>query len=155
VGQLFGSAAAAKFGPMWSSHIVSVVDYAAAVAEQDEAARAEVRQELGQSEVALADFFAGASGGRLPVSAARSAVAMHVKQLTGQADAYAARDYVTADRIYREGYEHAYDLGGALAGALLPAADRACGVQILSQGGDLGIGRSMRDDGVLRMNAFK
>jgi hemolysin III len=31
----------------------------------------------------------------------------------------------------------------------------ACGVQTLSQGRDLGIGRSLRDGGVLRMNAFK
>jgi hypothetical protein len=42
-----------------------------------------------------------------------------------QADAYAAKDYATADQLYRESYQHTYDLGGTLADALLPAADRA------------------------------
>jgi hypothetical protein len=125
VGELFGAAAAKTFGPMWSQHVVSVVAYGGALADQDDAARARAREELVKYEHELADFFAGASHGRLSRDAARQAVAMHVEHLTKQADAYAARDYATADRIYRQGYEHAYDLGLSLADALLPAADRA------------------------------
>jgi hypothetical protein len=52
-------------------------------------------------------------------------VAQHVGHLTGQADAYAAADYATADRLYRLGYQHTYDLGLTLSDALLPAGDRA------------------------------
>ena len=70
-------------------------------------------------------FFATASHGRLPQKAARAAIVEHVGHLTGQADMYAAKDYVGADEMYRMGYQHTYDLGLTLANALLPLADRA------------------------------
>jgi hypothetical protein len=50
---------------------------------------------------------------------------MHVDHLLQQADAYAAHDYRTADRIYREGYSHAFALGEALAATLLPPSAAA------------------------------
>jgi hypothetical protein len=50
---------------------------------------------------------------------------MHVDHLTGQADAYVAKDYATADKLYREGFQHTYALGLALDNALLPKADVA------------------------------
>lgn len=124
VGRLFGDATARQFGPMWSGHVVAVVEYGGAVADQDDEARRRARARLVEDEHRLADFFAGASRGRLPGDAARQAVGMHVEHLTSQADAYARRDYATADRNYREGYAHAYDMGGTLADVLLPDADR-------------------------------
>jgi hypothetical protein len=125
VGQLFGDAAAKAFAPMWSGHIVGLFAYAAALAGHDDAARTTAAADLLKAENELGDFFAGASKGRLPQSAARAAVAMHVQHLTQQADAYAAKDYAKADQIYRDGFEHTYDLGLTLDNALLPAADRA------------------------------
>jgi hypothetical protein len=125
IGQLFGAATAEQFGPMWSEHVVELVAYAAAVADQDAAARAHAREELIEYEEELADFFAGASRGRLPRAAARGAILMHVDHLTQQADAYAEGDYATADRLYRLSYQHTYDLGLTLADSLLPARDRA------------------------------
>ena len=125
VGQLFGDATASKFGPMWSDHVVALFAYAGAVADHDESARKRSRNDLVEDEKNLGYFFAGASHGRLPRDAARGAIVMHVDHLTKQADAYAARDYATANRLYRQGYQHTYDLGLTLADALLPAADRA------------------------------
>jgi hypothetical protein len=109
---------------MWSEHIVALFSYAGALASQDAAAQAGARKELVEYEQKLGDFFAAASHGRLPQKAARAAIVEHVGHLTGQADAYAAKDYVGADEMYRMGYQHTYDLGLALANALLPAADR-------------------------------
>jgi hypothetical protein len=125
IGQLFGAATAKKFGPMWSEHIVALFAYAGAVADQDDDERADAHEELTEYEGDLAEFFAGASHGRLSPAAARAAVTMHVSHLTMQADAYAAHDYQTADRYYRMSYQHTYDLGLTLANALLPAVDRA------------------------------
>jgi hypothetical protein len=125
VGQLFGDAAAKAFAPLWSQHVVAVVEYGGAVADQDDDARAHAKEELVDFEEKLAAFFAGASHGRLPPDAAEQAVGMHVDHLTMQADAYAKGDYATADRIYRQGYQHTYDMGSTLAGALLPARDSA------------------------------
>jgi len=125
VRRLFGDAAANAFAPQWSEHIVQLVAYAAALGDQDDAARSTARERLVKFEGELADFFAGASKGRLKPADARAAVAMHVQHLTTQADAYAAGDYAKADQLNREGYEHTYDMGLALADALLPAGDRA------------------------------
>src|SRR3712207_791975 len=93
VGRLFGDATAKRFGPMWSDHVLSVVEYGGAVADRDEPAREHAHGDLVRHEHELADFFAGASHGRLPRDAARAAVAVHVGHLTKQADAYAKRDY--------------------------------------------------------------
>lgn len=125
IGQLFGQATADKFSPMWSEHIVALFAYAGALAAHDNAALKTARDELVEYEEQLGDFFAGASHGRLPKSAARAAIVQHVGHLTGQADAYAAKDYTTADELYRMGYQHTYDLGLALANSLLPTGDVA------------------------------
>lgn len=125
VGKLFGTATAQRFQPLWSEHIVSLFAYAGAQADHDDAARARARDELTEYEGELAGFFAGGSHGRLSPTTARSLVTLHIQHLTGQADAYAAGNYAQADQLYREGFEHTYDLGLLLAQALLPPADTA------------------------------
>jgi hypothetical protein len=125
VGDLFGAPAASKFKPLWAEHIVELFTYARGVADQDDAVRADARKELIEYEQDLAGFFTGASQGRLTTAAANGAMRLHVDHLLMQADAYAAHDYATADRIYRESYEHTYDLGGTIAGALLPPKEAA------------------------------
>jgi hypothetical protein len=125
VDRLFGSATAEKFGPLWSQHIVGFFAYAGALAAHDDAGRADARRQLTRYEGDLAAFFAGGSHGRLPVTTAKSLVAMHIDHLTGQADAYAQGKYAEANELYRAGFEHTYDLGLGLAQALLPPADTA------------------------------
>jgi hypothetical protein len=125
VGDLFGAAAATTFEPMWAAHVVELFTYARGIADQDDAVRSGARTHLVEFEQKLAAFFVGASQGRLTTDAANRAVQMHVDHLLSQADAFAAGDYPTADRIYRVAYQHTYDLGGAVAGALLPAKDAA------------------------------
>jgi phage baseplate assembly protein W len=122
--QLFGEDMVNAFSPMWAEHVVELVAYASALAARDDAAREHAHEELIEYEGELSDFLASASHGRLKPSDAHHALAMHVEHLTSQADAYAARDYPTADRVNREAYQHMYDLGLVLADALLPAADR-------------------------------
>jgi hypothetical protein len=105
--------------------VVALFGYASGLADQDDAARAQARRTLTSFELDLGSFFAGASGGRLSQNSAHHAILAHVDHLLAQADAYAAHDYRTADRIYREGYRHTFDLGRTLADALLPAAQSA------------------------------
>jgi hypothetical protein len=125
VGEMFGSAAAQKFEPTWQEHVVELFAYAKGVADQDKGEQADARKELIKFEEDLAAFFVGASHGRLTTAAANAAMRMHVDHLLMQADAYAAKDYAKSDRINRECYQHTYDLGGAIAAALLPAKDAA------------------------------
>jgi hypothetical protein len=125
VGDLFGADAATTFGPLWADHVVALFGYAGGLADRDDVAQAEARRNLTGFELDVASFFAGASAGRLSQDAAHHAVLAHVDHLLAQADAYAAQDYPAADRGYRDGYRHTYDLGGTLAAALLPAAESA------------------------------
>lgn len=125
LGELLGAATAKRFAELWQEHVVELFTYAGGLADQDDAVRAEAREELLEYEQDLAGFFVGASHGRLTTRAANSAMRMHVDHLLDQADAYAARDYPAADRLYRESYRHTYDLGGTVAAALLPAKQAA------------------------------
>lgn len=125
IGQMFGEATGKKFAPMWSQHIVALFGYAGALADQDPDKLAAARKELTEYEIDLGNFFADASQGRLSRKDADAAIRMHIEHLTGQADAYAKKDYATADTIYQESYQHTYNLGLTLADALLPQADLA------------------------------
>jgi hypothetical protein len=125
VDSLFGATAAAQFTDLWSGHITALLDYAGGLANNDAAARDGATARLGTFERTIAAFFAGASQGRLSPQAAQAAVLMHVQHLLQQADAYAAHDYPTADRIDREGYTHSYAMGKTLVGALVAPAQAA------------------------------
>ncbi|MBU2664790.1 hypothetical protein KOI35_14910 [Actinoplanes bogorensis] len=125
VGKLFGDATAAKFRPLWSEHVVMLFAYAGALADHDDTAKAKALAELTEYETRLAQFFSGASQGRLPMATALPLVVTHIEHLTGQADAYAAGDYTKADELFRMGFQHTYDLGLGLAKALLPPSDTA------------------------------
>ena len=125
IGEMFGSAAAKGFEPKWQQHVVELFAYAKGVADEDKGEQADARKELLDYEQQLAGFFVSAAQGRLPKDAANAAVRMHVDHLLMQADAYAAKDYVKSDQIYRESYEHTYDMGGVIAAALLPPKQAA------------------------------
>jgi hypothetical protein len=125
IGELFGQATAQKFEPKWEEHVVELFEYAKGVADQDKEEQAEAREELIEYEEDLAKFFTSAAHGRLTTAAANAAMRMHVDHLLMQADAYAAKDYAKSDQIYRESYEHTYDLGATISAALLPPKEAA------------------------------
>ena len=125
VGSLFGEGAASTFRPRWGDHVTTFFNYARAQATGDAAGRDRARAELGAFESDLADFFSGASQGRLPRDAARAAVEQHVAHLLDQSDAYAARDYARSDALYRESYAHTFEIGHSLAATLLPPEQAA------------------------------
>lgn len=117
---MFGDQAGTAFRGMWSDHTTAFFNYARGLAAGDTAARDDARAQLAKFEAALGDFFVGASQGRLPPDAARSALTMHVDHLLRQADEYAARDYGRAAADYRTAYSHAFSIGQTLAATLLP-----------------------------------
>ena len=65
--------------------------------------RKAARHDLEKAEVALGDFFAGASGGRLPRARRPAAVTTHIDHLLDQADAFAAHRYAPAGAGLRHG----------------------------------------------------
>ena len=122
VAAAFGAPAGQQFTPQWSGHVTALFNYARGLAEGDAAVRAGARAATSTFERNTARFFSAASQGRLPRPAAEAAVTMHIDLLLQQADAYEAGDRARSDRLYRQGYSHAVDLGRTLAATLLPPA---------------------------------
>jgi hypothetical protein len=120
IGSLLGEAAAGPFREMWASHVAAFADYARGLATGDAGVSDQARATLVRLEDDLAGFFSEASQGRLDRDAARTAVLTHVDHLLEQADAYAAKDYVRSDEMYRTSYSHSFQLGQTLAATLLP-----------------------------------
>ena len=119
-GTLAGAEAAGRFQGLWNDHVTALVNYSRGLATNDAAVRDDARARLDSVNGEIADLVATASQGRLDPAAAVAALTTHEHHLTEQADAYAAGDYARANAIYREGYRHAFQLGGVLAHALVP-----------------------------------
>lgn len=118
---VIGAAAGAQFADAWAEHIQALFNYARGLATRDAQVKDEARDELLEHEEDLARFFAAQSRGRLDQAGALAAVRMHVDHLTDGADAYAARNYARAARLYRSSYANSFEIGATLARALLPA----------------------------------
>jgi hypothetical protein len=116
IGSVYGDEAAKQFldGPsLWRDHIGFFVDYTVALAKGDEAGQQEAVDNLTGYTGAFSGFLAEATG--LPQPALQEGVTMHVMQLKGALDAYAAGDYEEAYSLFREAYKHMVATGDTLA----------------------------------------
>jgi ketosteroid isomerase-like protein len=119
IGSVYGEEAATQFldGPsLWRDHIGFFVDYTVGVATKDKAAQQEAVENLTGYSGAFSGFLAGATG--LPQDALQEGIQMHIGQLKGQLDAYAAKDYDEAYGLAREAFTHMVMTGDTLAGAI-------------------------------------
>ena len=88
IGSVYGEAAANEFLKQWRDHIRMFVDYTTATAKDDKAGQEKAVAELGGYVKNFGSFLAGAVG--LPDAAVQDALNMHVGQLKGAVDAFAA-----------------------------------------------------------------
>ncbi len=102
IGSVYGDEARAEFldGPSkWRDHIKFFVNYTTALAKKDKAGQDKAVSDLTGYIESFSAFLATATG--LPKPAMRESITMHVNQLKGQIDAYAAGDYTQAYRQLR------------------------------------------------------
>ena len=119
IGSVYGDEAAKQFldGPsLWRYHIGFFVDYTVGVAKKDKAAQQAAVDNLTGYSGAFSGFLAGATG--LPQQALQDGIQMHIGQLKGQLDAYAAGNYDEAYGLAREAFTHMVMTGDTLAGAI-------------------------------------
>ena len=116
---VLGDSAAIQFRTLWTGHVTALFNYARGLAKVDPEARTEALTTLTTFENELAAFFAAGTQGRLPADKANAAVQAHIHHMLQQADAYAAGDYATSNKLFREAYAHTYAVGKVLAVALL------------------------------------
>jgi hypothetical protein len=119
IGSVYGDEAAQQFlnGPsLWRDHIGFFVDYTVGLAKNDMAAQNAAVENLTGYSGAFSGFLAGATG--LPQQALQDGIQMHIGQLKGQLDAYAAGNYNEAYGVAREAFTHMVMTGDTLAGAI-------------------------------------
>jgi len=119
IGSVYGDEAAKQFldGPsLWRDHIGFFVDYTVGVAKKDKAAQQAAVDNLTGYSGAFSGFLAGATG--LPQQALQDGIQMHIGQLKGQLDAYAAGNYDEAYGFARDAFTHMVMTGDTLAGAI-------------------------------------
>jgi hypothetical protein len=104
-----------RFKALWQRRSDALSAYADAVAKGDESAKQAALTALNDYAADHGTWFAKASKGRAQASASANGVRSHLHELTGQLDAYAARDFATSYRIERLAYEHSFMAGSTAA----------------------------------------
>ncbi|HXF98117.1 MAG TPA: hypothetical protein VNJ46_05840 [Gaiellaceae bacterium] len=100
----------------WRDHIAFFVDYTVALAKGDKRGQNRAVADLKTYTVRHGAFLAKATG--LPVKAVQNDLLAHVLELKGQLDAYHAKRYAAAARLYQAAYAHMFKTGDLLADAI-------------------------------------
>jgi hypothetical protein len=119
VAAAYGAVEGDRFTQVWQRHQGDLSNYAEAVASKDASAEKTALAALVAGCDAYGAWVAEATKGRVRAGDATRTMRQHAEDLSGQADAYAARDYGDAYRIEREAFEHMFMTGTTLAKASL------------------------------------
>jgi uncharacterized protein CbrC (UPF0167 family) len=119
VASVYGEEAGNQFKEMWSNHIGFFVDYVEATGAKDEAAKKEALQNLDNYRADFSKFLETATDGRLKSDALAEGLQMHVDQLVGAFDSYAAGDYEKSFEDIRMAYEHMLNPAKGLSSAIV------------------------------------
>jgi hypothetical protein len=115
---IVGPRKAAGFQSGWADHVDGLMADTAAVAGQDQAGKAAATKRLNTFAVQLAAYFSGIVRHQVSVVPLTAAITMHDTHLTGQVDAYAARNYERAEQLELEGYRQMLDVADTLVRAI-------------------------------------
>ena len=118
VGSVYGSAAGDAFADLWRAHIDAYVQFVQALGSQDAAAREASLTSLHGYHDEIAAFLASANP-NLSEEAVAGLVRRHVQALISQAEATEAGDHERAVATTREAYAGMFDVGAALADAIV------------------------------------
>jgi hypothetical protein len=118
MGAIVGPRKAKEFQSAWANHVEGLLAYTAAVAGNDQAAKATATRNLDAFAARLALYFSDIVRNQLPVEPLTDAITMHDTHLVNHVEAYAAKDYEQALRLEREGYQQMLGVANALVGAI-------------------------------------
>ena len=119
IGSVYGKKAGNTFlngKLLWRDHIRFFVAYTVALAKKETAGQQRAVGNLRGYVEAFSAFLSRATG--IPQAALRKSITMHVMQLKGQLDAFAAGNYAKSYTLTREAYHHMGMTGDVLAGAI-------------------------------------
>lgn len=115
---LLGGKRAQQFNRRWVSHINLLMRYAAAVAENDIAARTRLQRRLDTTMRGFGPALAKATGGRIPKALLTNGMTTHQYQMLDQISAFVAADYEQAHESAYDAYTHMHGVANRLGHAL-------------------------------------
>jgi hypothetical protein len=115
---IVGPQQAKEFQAAWAQHVEGLMAYTAAVADMNNPAKTKAVDELNQLAVDLAVYFSHVVKNQQAVVPLTGAVTAHDTHLTGQVDAYAAKDYRKAQQMETAGYQQMLGVSDTLVNAI-------------------------------------
>lgn len=115
---LVGPAKAKEFQTAWANHVEGLMAYTAAVAGNDQNAKAVAKQNLDGFAERLALYFSDIVKNLLAADPLTQALTAHDTHLINHVDAYAAKDYPKAQQMEQEGYGQMLDVANTLVSAI-------------------------------------
>ena len=115
---LVGPAKAEEFQSAWANHVEGLLAYTAAVAGNDQAAKAVAKQNLDGFAERLGLYFSDIVKKLLAADPLTQALTAHDQHLIDHVEAYAAKDYPKAQEMELEGYSQMLDVANTLVGAI-------------------------------------
>jgi hypothetical protein len=137
MGGIVGPQKAAEFQAAWANHVEGLMDYTAAVAGNDEAAKTVAKENLDGFAERLALYFSDVVRNVLATDPLTDAITAHDEHLIAQVDAYAAKNYAKAQQVQDEGYQQMVGVANVLVDAIekVMAADLPAGGSQTGGGG--------------------
>ena len=115
---IVGPKKAAEFQRAWANHVEGLMAYTAAVAANDENAKAAATQNLDGFAERLGLYFSDIVKNLLAAEPLTQALTAHDTHLINHVDAYAAKDYAKAQEMELEGYGQMLEVANTLVGAI-------------------------------------
>ena len=118
MGAIVGPSKAREFQSAWANHVEGLLAYTAAVAGNDQAAKAAAKRNLDGFAARLALYLSDVVNNVLPAEPLTDAVTMHDTHLVNHVEAYAAKRYDQAQQLKLEGYRQMLEVANTLVGAI-------------------------------------
>jgi hypothetical protein len=114
VRSVHGARAATSFRGLWTDHNVAFIEYAEAIANNDQNAEKAAKGDLDGYRKSFGKFAQSVTNSKLKARSVARSLSTHIDQLLEQIEAYAAGKYTIAYRLQRSAYAHMFPTGHAL-----------------------------------------
>jgi hypothetical protein len=114
VRSVHGARASTSFRGLWTDHNVALIEYAEAIANNDQNAEKAAEGDLDRYRKSFGKFAQSVTNSNLKARNVARSLSTHIDQLLEQIEAYAAGKYTIAYRLQRTAYAHMFPTGSAL-----------------------------------------
>jgi hypothetical protein len=118
MGAIVGPHEGAEFQEAWAEHVEGLMDYSAALAAKDDAAKARAQKDMNTYAVDLAVYFSKLAPKQLDFVSLTRAITAHDEHVVNQINAYAGGNYDQALQVESAGYRQMLGVSNVLIRAI-------------------------------------